>query len=102
MFKSPELCAGDLILNTLTRQVQRGQDIIDLTTKEYAIMEFFMRHPNMVITRTMLEEHVWSYEFDSMSNLIDVYIRRLRRKIDGESEDSLIQTVRGAGYRLKA
>jgi len=101
MFKSPEISAGDLVLNTLTRQVQRGQEIIDLTTKEYAILEFFIRHPNMVVTRTMLEEHVWSYEFDSMSNLIDVYIRRLRRKIDGEGEDSLIQTVRGAGYRLK-
>jgi len=101
MFKSPEIRAGSLILNTLTRQVQRGHDTIDLTTKEYAILEFFMRHPNMVITRTMLEEHVWNYDFDSMSNLIDVYIRRLRRKIDGEREDSLIQTVRGAGYRLK-
>jgi len=101
MFKSPELSSGELILNTLTRQVQRGQDIIDLTTKEYAILEYFMRHPNMVITRTMLEEHVWSYDFDSMSNLIDVYIRRLRSKIDGERNDSLIQTVRGAGYRLK-
>jgi DNA-binding response OmpR family regulator len=102
MFKSPELYAGDLVLNTLTRQVQRDQNIIDLTTKEYAILDYFMRRPNMVITRTMLEEHVWNYDFDSMSNLVDVYIRRLRCKIDGEREDSLIQTVRGAGYRLKA
>jgi DNA-binding response OmpR family regulator len=101
MFKSPELSIGDLVLNTLTRQVQRGQEIVDLTTKEYAILEFFMRHPNIVVTRTMLEEHVWNYDFDSMSNLVDVYIRRLRRKIDGEKEDSLIQTVRGAGYRMK-
>jgi DNA-binding response OmpR family regulator len=55
----------------------------------------------MVITRTMLEENAWDYEYDSMSNIIDVYIRRLRRKIDGDVDDSLIQTVRGAGYRLK-
>ena len=101
VFKSPELQGGDLVLDTLTRQVRRGQETIDLTTKEYAILEYFMRHPNMVITRTMLEEHVWNYDFDSMSNLIDVYIRRLRSKIDVEGEDSLIQTVRGAGYRLK-
>jgi DNA-binding response OmpR family regulator len=60
-----------------------------------------MSHPNMVITRTMLEENAWDYEYDSMSNIIDVYIRRLRRKIDGDVDDSLIQTVRGAGYRLK-
>jgi DNA-binding response OmpR family regulator len=60
-----------------------------------------MSHPNMVITRTMLEENAWDYEYDSMSNIIDVYIRRLRRKIDGDTDDSLIQTVRGAGYRLK-
>ena len=61
-----------------------------------------MRHPNVVVTRTMIEEHAWDYDFDSLSNLVDVYIRRLRRKIDNEREDSLIQTVRGAGYRLKA
>jgi len=102
MSKSPELRIRDLVLNTLTRQAQRGQDAIDLTTKEYAILEYFMRHPNMVLTRTMLEEHVWNYDFDSMSNLVDVYIRRLRRKIDMQGQPSLIQTVRGAGYRLKA
>jgi len=101
-FKSPQLRVGDLILDTLTRQLRRGQEAIDLTTKEYAILEYFMRHPNMVITRTMLEEHVWNYDFDSMSNLVDVYIRRLRSKIDIEGEDSVIQTVRGAGYRLRA
>jgi DNA-binding response OmpR family regulator len=102
MSKSPELRVGDLTLNTLTRQVWRGQRPVELTTKEYVILEYFMRHPNVVITRTMIEEHAWDYDFDSLSNLVDVYIRRLRRKIDAESEDSLIQTVRGAGYRLKA
>jgi DNA-binding response OmpR family regulator len=101
MSKSPELRVGDLTLNTLTRQVWRGQRPVELTTKEYVILEHFMRHPNVVVTRTMLEEHAWDYDFDSLSNLVDVYIRRLRRKIDNEGEDSLIQTVRGAGYRLK-
>ena len=100
--KSPELRVGDLVLNTITRQVWRGQRPIELTTKEYVILEYFMRHPNAVVTRTMIEEHAWDYDFDSLSNLIDVYIRRLRRKIDDEGKDNLIQTVRGAGYRLKA
>jgi DNA-binding response OmpR family regulator len=102
MSKSPELRVGDLTLNTLTRQICRGQRPIELTTKEYVILEYFMRHPNAVVTRTMIEEHAWDYDFDSLSNLVDVYIRRLRRKIDAEGEDSLIQTVKGAGYRLKA
>ena len=100
--KSPELRVGDLTLNTLTRHVWRGKRLIELTTKEYVILEYFMRHPSVVVTRTMIEEHAWDYDFDSLSNLVDVYIRRLRRKIDTEGEDSLIQTVRGAGYRLKA
>lgn len=99
--KSPELRSGDLTLNALTRQIWRGQRPIELTTKEYVILEYLMRHPNVVVTRTMIEEHAWDYDFDSLSNLVDVYMRRLRRKIDNEGEDSLIQTVRGAGYRLK-
>jgi DNA-binding response OmpR family regulator len=100
--RSPWLQVGDLVLNTLTREVRRGQRIIELTNKEYIILEYFMRHPNRVITRAMLEEHAWDSEFDSFSNLIDVYIRRLRRKIDKGAEESPIQTIRGAGYRLKA
>jgi DNA-binding response OmpR family regulator len=100
--KTPVIQVGDLVLNTQTREVWRGQRAIELTTKEYVILEYFMRHPNMVVTRTMLEEHAWDYDFDSISNLIDVYIRRLRRKIDDGEEYSLIRTVRGAGYRIKA
>jgi len=98
---SSKLEVGDLVMDTSTRQVWRGQRYIELTGKEYAILEYLMRHPNIVITRTMLEQHVWDLEFDSISNLVDVYIRRLRRKIDEGDEDSLIQTVRGAGYRIK-
>lgn len=99
--KSPEIKLGDLVLNTLTREVRRGDRTIELTTKEYVILEYFMRHHNVVVTRTMLEEHAWDYDFDSMSNLIDVYIRRLRRKLDDNENESVLQTVRGAGYRLK-
>ena len=99
--RSPELKVGELILNTLTRQVWRNGQTIELTTKEYVILEYFMRHPNIVLTRRMLEENAWNYDFDSLSNLIDVYIRRLRRKIDGDNGQSLIQTIRGAGYRLR-
>ncbi len=100
--RSPELRVGDLSLNTLTREVRRGERVVELTTKEYVILEYLMRHPNVVVTRRMLEEHAWDYDFDSLSNLIDVYIRRLRRKIDVGGDKSMIQTVRGAGYRLRA
>ena len=100
--KSPKIEVGDLVLDTVTREVWRGSRSIELTTKEYTILEYFMRHPNMVITRTMLQEHAWDYDFDSMSNLIDVYIRRLRRKIDNGEPQSMFHTIRGAGYRLRA
>jgi DNA-binding response OmpR family regulator len=100
--KSPELKIGDLILNTQSRELIKGSKIIELTTKEYTILEYLMSHPNVVVTRTMIEEHAWDYNFDSLSNLVDVYIRRLRRKIGDEAENSIIQTIRGAGYRLKA
>lgn len=99
--KSTRLEVGKLAMDTLTREVWAGPDKLELTTKEYSILEFFMRHPNVVVTRTMLEENAWDYEFDGMSNIIDVYIRRLRAKIDRQGEESLIQTVRGAGYRLR-
>jgi DNA-binding response OmpR family regulator len=100
--KSSRLVVGDLILDTQTREVSRGNREIELTNKEYAILEYLMRHSNMVITRTMLEENAWDYQSETMSNLIDVYIKKLRHKIDADSEVSLIQTVRGAGYRLRA
>jgi len=99
--KSAELQIGDLVLNTRTRELRKGKRIIELTTKEYTILEYLMRHPNIVITRTMIEEHAWNYDFDSLSNLVDVYVRRLRRKIDDDKKESAIQTVRGAGYRLR-
>ncbi len=100
--KSSELKVGDLVLNTLTREVWWKQKSIDLTTKEYVILEYMMRQPNAVVTRTMIEEHAWDYDLDSISNLVDVYIRRIRKKVDPEKGKSIIQTVRGSGYRIKA
>jgi DNA-binding response OmpR family regulator len=92
----------DLIIDTITREVWKGTRKLELTTKEYSILEYFMRHPNVVVVRSMLEENAWNYEFDGISNIVDVYIRRLRSKIDEEGSESFIQTIRGAGYRLKA
>jgi heavy metal response regulator len=93
---------GDLILDTATRKVSRAGTDLELTTKEYAILEYLVRHPNQVLTRTMIAEHVWNYDFDNASNVIDVHIRNLRRKIDDPFPTKLIQTVRGAGYRISA
>ena len=95
------LTIDDLNLDMATREVTRSGRPIELTTKEYGILEYLMRHPNQVLTRTMIAEHVWNYDFDNASNVIDVHIRNLRRKIDANATTNLIQTVRGAGYRLK-
>ena len=100
--RSTALRIGDLTLDTITRRACRGALDIELTTKEYAVLEYFMRNPDAVITRGMIEEHAWNNDFDSVSNLVDVYIRRLRPKIDLERSESLIETVRGAGYRMRS
>jgi len=99
--KAQKVQVGDLTLDPQSREVWHDGSGLDLTAKEYAILEYFMRRPNAVVTRTMLGESVWDYEFDGLSNIIDVYVRRLRKKIDREGQPSLIQTVRGAGYRLR-
>jgi len=93
---------ADLTLDTVTRQVSRAGQPVTLTNKEYALLEYLMRHPNQVLTRTMIAEHVWNFDFDTGTNVIDVHIRYLRRKIDDQHELKLIQTVRGAGYRISA
>lgn len=98
--KAGVLRAADLILDPAAHTIVRGDDYIDLTAKEFAILEFLLRHPNQVIRREQLEDHVWSYDFEGISNVVDVYIRRLRRKIDDPYELKLIETVRGVGYRL--
>jgi len=100
--KSSVLRVGDLSLDTSMHRVQRGNRLIDLTAKEYAILECLMREPERVFTRTMIMEHVWNYQIYNESNVVDVYIRNLRRKIDDECETKLLHTVRGSGYSISA
>lgn len=97
---SSVLQVADLTLDTTTRQATRQGVPIDLTTKEFSLLAYLMRHPNQVMTRTMIAKHVWNYDFDAVTNVIDVHIRYLRRKIDEPFDTKLIQTVRGAGYRI--
>ncbi len=99
--KTQKFQVGDISLDPQSREVWRDGSRLELTAKEYSILEYFMRRPNAVVTRTMLGESVWDYEFDGLSNVIDVYVRRIRQKIDQDGQPSLIQTVRGAGYRLR-
>ncbi len=91
----------DLILDPMTREVTRGGQRIDLTSKEYALLEYMMRNAGRVLTRPMIAEHVWDINFDTFTNVIDVYINYLRNKIDRDRERELIHTVRGSGYTLK-
>jgi DNA-binding response OmpR family regulator len=100
--RSGQLRLGDLVLDPATHFVERAGQPVDLTAKEYALLEYFMRNPNRLITREMAESHIWSYDYQTASNVVDVYIRRLRRKIDDPFETKLFETVRGAGYRLRA
>ncbi len=98
--KTGLLITGDLTLDPATHFVERNGKAIQLTAKEFALLEYFMRNPNRVITREMAESHIWSYDFQATSNVVDVYVRRLRRKIDDPYEVKLFETIRGAGYRL--
>jgi DNA-binding response OmpR family regulator len=98
--KSGVLSIGDLSLDPATHYVARAGQPIDLTAKEFSLLEYFMRNPNRVITRSMAESHIWSFDFQSTSNVVDVYVRRLRRKIDDAFEPKLFETIRGAGYRI--
>ncbi len=100
--KTTKLQVGDLALDTLTRRVTRAGQPIDLAAKEYAVLECLMREAGRVMTRTMIAEHVWSYEVYNQSNVVDVYIRNLRRKIDDAHDVKLIHTIRGMGYRIEA
>lgn len=92
---------ADLSLDPAQHTVQRNGKSIELTVKEFALLEYMMRNPNRLITRQMAENHVWSYDYDGASNVVDVYIRRLRRKIDEPYPEKLIETIRGVGYRLR-
>ncbi len=99
---SKELQIADLILNVSTHEVKRGENAVELTPKEFALLECFMRMPGKVLSRTRILEQVWGYSSDPLTNVVDVYIRQLRRKIDDGYDLKLLKTVRGYGYKMDA
>ncbi len=99
--ESTLLQVADLTLDPARRLVRRGSEKIDLSAKEFALLDYFMRNPGRVLTRTMIAEHVWDYDFDTTTNIIDVYVNFLRKKIDYDREVKLIHTVRGVGYVMQ-
>lgn len=96
------LVVADLKMNLLTRKVARGEQAIELTAREFSLLEHLMRSPGRVLTRVEICERVWDYNFDPGTNLVEVYIQRLRKKVDGDFPNKLIETIRGVGYRIKA
>lgn len=99
---SPVLASGTLTLDPSTRTVHRAGRVIAVSAKEYALLEYLMRHAGVVLTRTMIAEHVWDFTFEQASNVVDVCIKRLREKIDENDRPSVIQAVRGVGYVLRS
>jgi two-component system OmpR family response regulator len=99
--RPPVLAVGDLVLDPATRRVSRGDREIDLTPKEFGLLELFLRHPDEALSRTRILEHVWDFAYDGDSNVVDVYVRYLREKIDRPFGKRSIETVRGVGYRLR-
>ena len=91
----------DLVLNLSMHEVKRGDREIELTSREFNLLEYLMRSPGRVYTRTQILEHVWGYDFDPNTNIVDVCLQRLRKKVEEEGEGKLIETVRGVGYRIK-
>ncbi len=100
--KLTTLAIANLTLDLVSHKAIRGGKTIELTAKEYTLLEYFMRNTNKVLSRTIISEHIWNYNFDTGTNIIDVYINHLRNKVDGEFEKKLIHTVRGVGYMMKA
>jgi DNA-binding response OmpR family regulator len=99
---APQLKVGDLTLDLVRHEVQRGGRNIELTAKEFALLEFLMRNPGQVLTRTQITDRVWRYDLDALSNVVDTYIHYLRDKVDRGFGRSLIKTVRGVGYKIEA
>lgn len=92
--------SGPLTVNLITREVRLGKEKVELTVREFNLLELLMRSPGRVFTRTQILEHVWGYDFDPQTNVVDVYVRRLRSKVDTNPEAPLIETIRGVGYRM--
>jgi DNA-binding response OmpR family regulator len=99
--RSAVLLFGDITLDPSTHEVWRGSRVVDLSSKEYALLEFLMRHPRQVLSRQVIADHVWDMDADHLSNVIDVYVSYLRRKLCSEGESDVLQAVRGYGYQLK-
>jgi len=99
--RSTRLIVADLELDTATREVRRGTKLLDLTPKEYTVLEYLLRHPGRVMSRTLITEYAWDYHFDPGTNIVDVVINRLRKKIDAGHEKKLLHTVRGVGYVIR-
>jgi DNA-binding response OmpR family regulator len=97
-----ELVCGELVLDLARREARRGDRSIELTAKEFQLLEYLMRNAGRVLTRTQILDHVWGYNFDSFSNVVDIYVHYLRNKIDRDFPEPMIKTVRGVGYSLKA
>lgn len=97
-----EMKVADLQLDLVRHEVRRGDTVIDLTAKEFALLEYLMRHPGQALTRTQITDHVWRYDLEALSNVVDTYIHYLRDKIDRDFGRSLIKTVRGVGYKIDA
>jgi DNA-binding response OmpR family regulator len=95
------LKVADLTLDLVRHEARRGNQVIELTAKEFALLEFLMRHPGQVLTRAQIVDHVWRYDLDALSNVVDIYIHYLRNKIDRGFTQQLITTVRGVGYRIE-
>ncbi len=96
------LAVADLKMNLLTRKVTRGGPAIELTAREFSLLEHLLRSPGRVLTRVEICERVWDYNFDPGTNLVDVYVQRIRKKVDGDFPAKLIETIRGVGYRIRA
>jgi len=96
------IAAGELVMDLLTREVVRGGEKIDLQPREFALLEYLMRHAGRAVSKTMILEHIWDYSFDPQTNVVDVLICRLRLKVDRDFEPKMIHTIRGVGYVLKA
>lgn len=100
--RAPVLRVGDLELDTATRAVQRAGEVIELTPKEYSVLEYLMRHAGRVMSRTLITEYAWDYHFDPGTNIVDVVINRIRKKVDSGHSQKLVHTVRGVGYVVRA
>ena len=96
------LAVADLTMNLLTRKVTRAGQTVELTAREFSLLEHLMRSPGRVLTRVEICERVWDYNFDPGTNLVEVYVQRLRKKVDGDALQKLIETIRGVGYRIRA